>query len=65
MPLKERLTNDDRDELSEGVDDLDAAYIQMFATEYQAVCDGLEASGQQLDIIQTTISLWENCGILQ
>lgn len=29
MPLKERLTNDDRDELSEGVDDLDAAYIQM------------------------------------
>ncbi|MBQ7131557.1 MAG: hypothetical protein IJO29_03210 [Oscillospiraceae bacterium] len=47
------------------IDNLDAAYIQMFATEYQAVCDGLEASGQQLDIIQTTISLWENCGILQ
>ncbi|WP_296241237.1 hypothetical protein [uncultured Faecalicoccus sp.] len=28
MPIKQRLVEDDRDELTEDVDDLDAAYIQ-------------------------------------
>lgn len=28
MPLKERLINDERDDLTKDVDDLDAAYIE-------------------------------------
>ena len=30
MPLKQRLTDEDRDEITKDVDDLDANYIQQF-----------------------------------
>lgn len=57
--------NGDYNENAVRVDNLDAAYIQMFANNYKASCEEIEASGGQLDIIRQTALIWENIGIVQ
>jgi len=57
--------NCDSDENGARIDNLDAAYIKMFDTQYNKICDELENNNQQLDKVYTTLLIWRNCGILQ
>ncbi len=56
--------NEDCDENGARIDNLDAAYIQMFADKYKAICEEFETSGRQLDIIRQTALIWNDMGII-